>query len=216
MATLLKILFLAAITGLIACLPAIIPPLPLPVTTASPTDDPFPQPPLPDHPTELELGRYLFWRHCMTCHGDRGQGLTAEFRTRWVSDHQDCWGRGCHSGRYANDAFPVPTAVPPLVRADRLSRFDSLQSLAAFLRTTHPPQAPGSLTDAEYRTLAAYLFTVNGRSSNSNPGPTANLPFDQPPTTTGSSNISIAGLMILGLLLAAIAFTQINHIRQSR
>ena len=70
--------------------------------TASPTPtyDPFAEPPLPQIvPPEYELGRNLYWHWCMTCHGDKGQGLTDEFRGIWPSEHQNCWVRGCHSGK---------------------------------------------------------------------------------------------------------------------
>ena len=140
MAKLSKILFLFLLVALLIHLPV------LPVNAQSPsptpTYDPFAQPLLPDNPTKLELGRYLFWRYCMPCHGDKGQGLTDEFRAMWEPDHQNCWARGCHSGRYANDSFPVPTVVPPLVRSDQLSRFADMQGLSAFLKATHPPEAP--------------------------------------------------------------------------
>jgi hypothetical protein len=114
----------------------------------TPTYDPFLQPPLPENPTELEHGTYLFWRYCMPCHGDMGQGLTDEFRLKWEADHQNCWARGCHSGRYPNDSFPVPTIVPPLANVGLLSRYTP-DSLFEFLRTTHPPEDPGLLSDDE-------------------------------------------------------------------
>ena len=46
----------------------------------TPTYDPFGEPSLPNNPTQLESGRHLYWRHCMPCHGDMGQGLTDDFR----------------------------------------------------------------------------------------------------------------------------------------
>jgi hypothetical protein len=132
--------------------------------SATPTYDPLAEPPLPENPTEFELGRNLYWHWCMTCHGDRGQGLTDEFRSIWDPDHQNCWGRGCHAGHPGDTAFPIPKVVPALVNEDHLSRFSSLQELTDFLKATHPPQSPGILKNDEYHAIALFVFTMNGRS----------------------------------------------------
>src|SRR5512143_2698591 len=103
--------------------------------TASPTPtyDPLVEPSLSPDPSELELGRNLFWHWCMPCHGDRGQGLTDEFRGIWEPDHRDCWARGCHGGRPRDEGFPIPTFVPALVVADQLARFGSAEELDYYL-----------------------------------------------------------------------------------
>ncbi|HSA99843.1 MAG TPA: hypothetical protein VLE49_04280 [Anaerolineales bacterium] len=129
----------------------------------TPTYDPFVEPPLPPNPTEYELGRNLYWHWCMTCHGDRGQGLTDEFRGIWDPEHQNCWGRGCHSGRRGEMGFPIPTVVPALVNENRLAQFSSQQQLADYLEATHPPQSPGVLKREEYQAIALFVFTMNGR-----------------------------------------------------
>ena len=128
------------------------------------TYDPLIEPPLPAHPTEFELGRNLYWHWCMTCHGDRGQGLTDEFRKTWVKDHQNCWARGCHAGHNNDQGFPIPTVVPLIIGDGHLARFATLQELFEFLKTTHPPQHPGILKDDEYHAIAVYVFTQNDRS----------------------------------------------------
>ena len=143
----------------------------------TPTYDPFVEPPLPPNPTEFELGRNLYWHWCMPCHGDRGQGLTDQFRGLWEPEHQNCWERGCHAGRQEDTGFPIPTIVPALVSADHLSQFSSLQSLADFLKATHPPQSPGILKGEEYHAIALFVFTMNNRS------PTQPLPTPPPAST---------------------------------
>lgn len=132
--------------------------------TPTPTYDPLVETPLPANPTEYELGQNLYWHWCMTCHGDRGQGLTDEFRGIWVSDHQNCWGRGCHAGHPGDQGFPIPTVVPPLVTELHLAQFTSVQRLSDYLESTHPPQSPGILTDDEYHAIALFVFTMNERS----------------------------------------------------
>ena len=131
--------------------------------SSTPTYDPFAEPPLPPDPTEFELGRNLYWHWCMPCHGDRGQGLTDEFRAMWVPDHQNCWGRGCHAGRPNDMGFPIPAVVPALVSDTPLVRFASVQELSDFLKATHPPQSPGVLEDEEYNVIALFVFAMNKR-----------------------------------------------------
>ena len=208
-----QILLIVMLAMLVAYLPTLSASGQSPSASPTPTYDPFAQPPLPDNPTELELGRYLFWRYCMPCHGDKGQGLTDDFRAMWEPDHQNCWARGCHSGRYANDSFPVPTVVPPLVRSDQLSRFADTQDLSAFLKATHPPEAPGSLTDNEYQALAAYLFTLNGRLQE--PSVTSTPTSTPPPASpqTKPSNSIIGLLAVVILMLAAVIYAFVRRTR---
>ena len=134
-----------------------------PLPAATPTYDPLVEPPLPPAPSQLELGRNLYWHWCMPCHGDRGQGLTDEFRLIWEPDHQDCWARGCHGGLPRDEGFPIPAVVPALVVDDDLARFASLHDLEGYLSATHPPQSPGILKPEEYRAIAAWLFEMNAR-----------------------------------------------------
>jgi hypothetical protein len=137
------------------------------ISSPTPTIDPLVEPILPDDPTELELGRNLYWHWCMTCHGDHGQGLTDEFRGIWEPEHQNCWARGCHTGRRDDLGFPIPTIVPAIVGGNHLSRFSSLQDFSDFLQATHPPQSPGILADQEYHAIALFVFTMNCRTVDS-------------------------------------------------
>src|SRR5574338_428699 len=172
----------------------------------TPTYDPLAEPPLPENPTEYELGRNLYWHWCMTCHGDKGQGLTDEFRGIWDEEHQNCWGRGCHAGHPGDTGFPIPTVVPALVSDARLAEFASIQELSAFLKATHPPQSPGILKDEEYHAIARFIFTLNERSlidfpATDTPVPTLTatpIPVAPPAHT----EISVFAAMILAMLLA--------------
>jgi len=130
----------------------------------TPTYDPLVEPLLPENSTEFELGRNLYWHWCMTCHGDRGQGLNDEFRGIWEPEHQNCWGRGCHAGRQGDKGFPIPTVVPALVSETHLVQFASVKDLSDFLKATHPPQSPGILKDEEYHAIAIFVFAMNDRS----------------------------------------------------
>jgi hypothetical protein len=100
----------------------------------------------------------------MPCHGDKGQGLTDEFRSLWVEDHQNCWARGCHAGRVEDLGFPIPRTVPALVSsAGDLPPFETAGEFFKYLQTTHPPQHPGYLPAEEYWAIVAYILAENNR-----------------------------------------------------
>ena len=176
------------------------------IVSTTPAYDPLAEPPLPENPTEYELGRNLYWHWCMTCHGDVGQGLTDEFRGIWEEDHQNCWGRGCHAGHQGDFGFPIPTVVPALVSDAHLRQFTCIQELSAFLKATHPPQSPGILKDEEYHAIALFVFTMNER-------PLIDLPVTETPAPTltatpastpePGSDPSLMYLAIMAALLAS-------------
>jgi len=123
------------------------------------------QPALSANPTQYEWGRYLYWLNCMACHGDRGQGLTAEFRSLYVED-QNCWAHGCHGGRAEDQGYPLPPTVPAIISASGgLFPFATPGALFEYLRTTQPPQHPGYLPEDQYWAITAYLLVQNNRLS---------------------------------------------------
>jgi hypothetical protein len=148
--------------------PALFPsPTPFPtfalILSSTPTLDRLAEPPLPPNPTQLEKGKYLFWLNCAACHGDRGQGLTEEWRNVYVED-ANCWARGCHAGHNGDKGFPIPRMVPAIISASGdLPPFKTPEQLFEFLHTTHPPQNPGFMPDGDYWALTAYLLDQNGR-----------------------------------------------------
>ena len=169
------------------------------------TYDPLAEPVLPENPSEYELGQNWYWHHCMPCHGDKGQGLTDEFRAIWPEDHQNCWGRGCHGGHGIEDDFPIPTVVPPIVSSAKLARFSSQQALFDFLKATHPPQYPGYLSDEQYHAIALFIFSMNNRTDADNPTAAPTLtPTPQPEQANMENSRSPVILIIilgLGILL---------------
>src|SRR4030065_637897 len=95
-------------------------------------DAPWALPILPESPTAAQAGQVLYYYHCMPCHGDRGQGLTDEWRQVWVEDHQNCWGRGCHAGRLGDEGFPLPRVIPGVIGgAQGLNEFSRATALEA-------------------------------------------------------------------------------------
>jgi hypothetical protein len=151
-------------------------------------------PVLPDNPTQVELGSDVYYYNCMPCHGDRGQGLTDEFRQLWVEDHQNCWGRGCHGGRVDDPGFPLPKKIPAVSHLPgALMEFPTPEDLYTFLHTSHPPQRPGALETSEYWEVTAFLLEENGR-----------LPSDGQVGPMSRHNLSDSLLAMGGLLTATL------------
>ena len=133
-------------------------------TEQLPEVDRLAEPVLPESPTQVDIGRNLYYFHCMPCHGDRGQGLTDEWREVWVEDHRNCWGRECHTGRSELSAFYIPRTIPAVIDPPQaLAAFRTAEELFAFMRATQPPQRAGALSDSEYRALTEFLLHENGR-----------------------------------------------------
>jgi len=135
-----------------------------PRPSGEPSADRLAEPVLGESPTQVERGRSVYYYNCMPCHGDRGQGLTGEFRLAWPEDHQNCWARGCHTGRSELSAFAIPREVPAVAGTPgALGHFDQPDALFAYLRETQPPQRPGALSFPEYWEVTAFLLDENGR-----------------------------------------------------
>ncbi len=119
-------------------------------------------PPMSDPPTHLEWGHYNYWLSCMVCHGDRGQGLTDEWRTAGNADGENCWQARCHAASHPPEGFDLPRVVPPVIGQYALLRFQTVGDLRTYLQETMPWYAPGLLDDETYWQLATYLAHANG------------------------------------------------------
>ena len=164
--------------------------------TPSPTYDPLAIPTLPEHPTDFDRGKNLYYYHCMPCHGDVGQGLTDAWRMVWEEDHRNCWGRGCHGGRLKDEGFPIPTIIPAIMAPySVLDSYPDFEALVRYLEETHPPQKPGRLKEAEYRALAVYLWASNDRPMTVNvasPTNTATVMLSATPEDTPTKMLTAA------------------------
>jgi hypothetical protein len=118
-------------------------------------------------PTQISLGSQVYYQVCMACHGDRGQGLTDEWRGALDPQDQNCWQSGCHNPHHPPGGFVFPRYVPAVISPGMVARFANAQDLHDFIQSKMPWQAPGSLTDEEYWQLTAFLVNANGI----NPGP---------------------------------------------
>jgi hypothetical protein len=130
----------------------------------TPTVDRLAPPPTVESPTQLDEGAYLYWLYCIPCHGDKGQGLTDEWRAEYPEEDQYCWNSGCHGSNPPEPfGFLIPTVVPPIVtNYGGLERFDTLGEVYYYARGTMPLELPGRLEDEEYLAIMAFLANEMG------------------------------------------------------
>lgn len=137
-------------------------PSPTTVPGATPTIDRLAPPPTVVNPNQADEGEYLFWLHCMPCHGDKGQGLTDEFRAQYPPEDQYCWGNGCHGERPYGQGFQLPTVVPAIIGDDTLQKFDTMDAVYRYASVAMPYFYPGALTQDEYLAILAHIAREEG------------------------------------------------------
>ena len=128
----------------------------------TPTPDRLAEPTVPASPSQADLGAQVYWLSCLPCHGDRGQGLTDEFRAAYPPEEQYCWERGCHGKAPYESGFSLPMTIPAVVGAETLTRFSDAAQLQAFIHAAMPFWKPGSLTAEESWKVTAFVLRSNG------------------------------------------------------
>jgi quinol-cytochrome oxidoreductase complex cytochrome b subunit/mono/diheme cytochrome c family protein len=134
---------------------------PTPATNAARLARPILTSPL--DPTQLDQGALVYWGVCMACHGDRGEGLTNEWRAVFGED-QNCWTSKCHAANHPPQGFSIPRdrLPPPVTGLGSLTRFNTAQELYDYVVVTMPWWNPGSLTPEKAWALTAYILKMNG------------------------------------------------------
>ena len=127
-----------------------------------PTPDRLAEPTLPPSPSQADYGAQVYWLSCLPCHGDKGQGLTDEFRETYPPEEQYCWERGCHGANPYESGFTIPMVIPAVIGPDAISKFSDAAQLNAYIRAAMPFWKPGSLTDEEAWRVTAFLVRENG------------------------------------------------------
>jgi mono/diheme cytochrome c family protein len=120
------------------------------------------RPPMSDPPTQVELGHAEYWMSCMVCHGDRGQGLTEEWRTVLDPADMNCWQSRCHAPNHPPQGFEIPRTAPLVIGPGALTGYQTASDLFAFMRPKMPWSFPGLFEDDVYWNLTAYLADANG------------------------------------------------------
>ena len=120
------------------------------------------KPTLPAEPSQADHGAQDYWLYCLPCHGERGQGLTEEFRQTYPSEEFDCWKSGCHGRTPYEFGFTLPTKVPAVIAHNALWKFADAAQLNSYIRATMPFWNPGSLTEEEAWRVTAFILRENG------------------------------------------------------
>lgn len=119
-------------------------------------------PDLPANPDQADLGSVTYWMVCMACHGNRGQGLTDEWREAWGPQEMNCWQSRCHASNHPPEGFDLPRSIPAVIGATALARFKTAEDLHRYIKDTMPWWKPGMLTDEEAWNTTAYLMKAQG------------------------------------------------------
>jgi hypothetical protein len=122
------------------------------------------KPAVPEVRSQSEEGALIFWGVCLACHGDRGQGLTDEWRFGAFGEDNNCWGSGCHGKDHPPQGFEIPKTliIPPLAPPASLGRFSNAQQLYDYLVVMLPWWKPDSLTPEQGWQVTAYLLKMRG------------------------------------------------------
>lgn len=187
----------------------------------TPTIDRLAPPPTVPSPTQADEGAYLYWLNCQPCHGDRGQGLTDEWRAQYPEEDQYCWNSGCHGERPYENGFTLPRTVPGVIGENTLNRFQTAGQMVAYIRVTMPYEYPGVLPEEEYLAIAAFLLrenhlwdgaTLTQESANhlalwpeeSTPLLTSGATNSFQPTTAEKSKLLFPTVLVTGMALIAL------------
>ena len=127
----------------------------------TPTPDRLAKPTLPAEPNQADLGAIDYWFSCMVCHGDRGQGLTEEWRAASGPEDMNCWQSRCHASNHPPEGFELPLYAPRLIGPGALGRFETAADLHDFIATEMPWQMPGNLDQDTYWRMTAFLLREN-------------------------------------------------------
>lgn len=107
--------------------------------------------------TQADKGSVVYWAICLACHGDRGQGLTDEWRAVWGPD-QNCWASKCHASNHPPQGFQLPETIPAILGPGTMIRFVDARDLQTYIASTMPWWNPGSLTPEQGMAVTAYLL----------------------------------------------------------
>jgi len=119
---------------------------------------------MPDDPLSADRGAFVYWEVCMACHGNRGQGLTYEWRLEgFGEDDMNCWTSKCHAPNHPPGGFEFPKSVPALIGEGTLNSFVTAAELEQYIFEYMPWWDPGSLSAEEARDLTAFLLRENKR-----------------------------------------------------
>lgn len=115
---------------------------------------------LPEDATQLEYGAEVYRLVCKACHGDKGQGLTDDWRAQWAPKDQNCWQSKCHALNHPPDGFYMPQV--PAVLGQPIRGFGTALNLYNYNHIYMPWHDRASMTEEESWSVTAYLLKING------------------------------------------------------
>ena len=118
-------------------------------------------PTMSDPPTQVELGHGEYWMSCMVCHGDRGQGLTEEWRSVLDPADMNCWQSKCHAPNHPPEGFEIPRQSPMVIGTGALTGYQTADDLFEYIRVRMPWAFPGLFDDETYWNLTTFLADAN-------------------------------------------------------
>lgn len=130
-------------------------------TPVMPTPDRLAQPTLPASASQADIGAQVYWLSCLPCHGDKGQGLTDEFKQTYPEEDRNCWNSGCHGARPYENGFTLPKAIPAVIGTGTLQKFPNALVLRSYIYAAMPFWRPASLTEEESWQVTAFLLREN-------------------------------------------------------
>jgi hypothetical protein len=107
------------------------------------------------------MGHHEYWMSCMVCHGDKGQGLTEEWRSVLDPEDQNCWQSRCHAPNHPPEGFQIPRKSPLVMGPGALGAYRTAQDLYDYLSVDMPWSFPGLFDEKTYWELTAYMAQVN-------------------------------------------------------
>jgi quinol-cytochrome oxidoreductase complex cytochrome b subunit len=122
------------------------------------------KPKMPATLSQVDEGQLIYWSICLACHGDRGQGLTDEWRLGAFGEDNNCWESGCHGPNHPPQGFEMPKTLtfPALSFAGSLGRFQNAQQLYDYVVEMMPWWNPRSLGSEKAWQVTAYLLKMKG------------------------------------------------------
>ena len=189
---------------------------------ATPTLDRLAEPTLPAIPAQPDNGAQVYWGYCLPCHGDKGQGLTAEFRKTYPPEEEYCWQSGCHGARPYENGFTLPPTVPAVIGPAALRKFPTAANLHGYISAAMPFWKPGILTEEQSWQVTAFLLRDNGLWGGGEVGPAnADLirvgpPQATPPPTPSPAPSLPGSWVIAGGAALALALVTLHILRRSR
>ena len=137
-----------------------------PTISSTPTFDSsrLDQPPTVYPPAQADTGAQIYWGMCMSCHGDKGQGLTEDWVNSFPPEERIVGTRAVMPATRLQNSFVIPqTGIPALAGAGKLARFSNSFELYRFIHENMPFFRSGSLTSEEAWSLSAYILRMNDR-----------------------------------------------------